>query len=335
MVLPADKGTALVVLDTKEYEAKCLNLLSDKDTYEPLKKDPTSTLQRQLIEKLKRMKKSGNLSEQEYQRMRPSGNKSPAPKFYGLPKIHKEGTPFRGIVSSCGSLAYGTAKELARILKHLIGQNGHNVDNTKDFVDRIMTRRLEDGEVQVSFDVTNLFGKVPISKALTVTRERLENDPTLKDRTKLTVDQIIELLKFCLENTYFTFHGKFYKQNFGAAMGSPVSPVIANIFMEDFEVTAIQSASTPPKCWDRYVDDMYTIVKEDKVDELHKHITDIEDSISFTKEPATADGSVPFLDTKCIPQPDGSIKTVVYRKLTCTDYMSSGTLITPLVQNSQ
>ncbi len=56
MVLPADKGTALVVLDTKEYEAKCLNLLSDTDTYEPLKKDPTASLQRQLIEKLKAIK---------------------------------------------------------------------------------------------------------------------------------------------------------------------------------------------------------------------------------------------------------------------------------------
>ena len=249
--------------------------------------------------------------------MRPSGNKSSAPKFYGLPKIHKEGTPFRSIVSSCGSLFYGTAKELTRILKPLIGHNGHNVNNTKDSVDRINTRQLSDGEIQVPFDVSNLFGNVNIDKALKVIRARLEGDPTLKDRTSLTVGQIIELLEFCLRNTYFTFHGKFYKQKFGAAMGSPVSPVVANLFMEDFEITAIQSAPTPPKCWDRYVDDTYTIVKSDKVDKLHAHINDIEDSISFTKEPATEDGSAPFLDTKCIPQPNhanGSIHTVVYRK---------------------
>ncbi len=232
MILPADKGTALVVLDTKEYEAKCLNLLSDTETYEKLKEDPTSSLQRQLIEKLKAMKNSGNLSEQQYKQMRPTGNKSPAPKFYGLPKIHKEGTPFRSIVSSCGSLSHGTAKELTRILKPLIGQNGHNINNTKDFVDRISSRQLSDGEIQVSFDVSNLFGNVNIDKALSVIRTRLENDPTLKDRTALTVDQIIELLEFCLRNTYFTFHGQYYKQKFGAAMGSPVSPVVANIFME-------------------------------------------------------------------------------------------------------
>ncbi len=57
----------------------------------------------------------------------------------------------------------------------------------------------------------------------------------------------------------------------------------------------------------------------DKVSELHDHINGIEDSITFTKEPATGDGSVPFLDTKCIPQPDGTIHTVVYRKPTHTD----------------
>ena len=103
-VLPADKGTALVVMDSKEYDAKCLKFLSDKDTYEPLDYDPTTSLQKQLIDKLKAIKKSGNISKAKYSQMRPSGNKSHAPKFYGLPKIHKEGNPLRNIVASCGSL---------------------------------------------------------------------------------------------------------------------------------------------------------------------------------------------------------------------------------------
>ncbi len=321
-VLPADKGTAMVVMDSKEYDAKCLKMLSDKDTYEVIKKgDPTASLQRQLIDKLKAIKKSGNLSDSKYSQMRPSGNKSPAPKFYGLPKIHKDGTPLRGIVSSCGSLSYPTAKELARILGPLVGKNGHGVKNTKDFVDRIVTRTLSDGEEQVSFDVTNLFGNVKVKRALSVARKRLENDKTLKERTDMTVDQIMDLLEFCLSNTYFVFHGVYYRQKFGAAMGSPVSPIVANLFMEDFELEAISTAPSPPKCWDRYVDDTYAIVNKDNVDTLHQHINHNmnEPTIKFTKEPASEDGSVPFLDTKCIPQPDGSIRTVVYRKPTHTD----------------
>ncbi len=89
--------------------------------------------------------------------------------------------------------------------------------------------------------------------------------------------------------------------------------------MEDFESNAIRSVPCPPKCWDRYVDDTYAIVNKDTESELHQHINAQEPSIKFLKEIPGQDGSVPFLDTKCVPQPDGSIHTVVYRKPTYTD----------------
>ena len=58
------------------------------------------------------------------------------PKFYGLPKIHKPGTPLRPIVSSCGSATYGVAKELAKILKPLVGKSPHHISSTQDFVEQ-------------------------------------------------------------------------------------------------------------------------------------------------------------------------------------------------------
>ena len=50
------------------------------------------------------------------------------PKFYGLPKIHKPDKPLRPIVSSCGSVTYGVAKELAKILKPLVGKSPHHIN---------------------------------------------------------------------------------------------------------------------------------------------------------------------------------------------------------------
>ena len=55
------------------------------------------------------------------------------------------------------------------------------------------------------------------------------------ERTVLTVEDIIQLLEFCLKNTYFSFQDQFYEQGEGAAMGSPVSPIVANLYMEYFE----------------------------------------------------------------------------------------------------
>ena len=62
----------------------------------------------------------------------------------------------------------------------------------------------------------------------------------------MTVKHISFLLEFCLENTYFSFQGRFYEKTQGAAMGSPISPKVANLFMEDLEVQAINTSPNPP-----------------------------------------------------------------------------------------
>ena len=56
----------------------------------------------------------------------------------------------------------------------------------------------------------------------------------------------MELLEFCLHNTYFSFQNKFYEQVEGAAMGSPISLIVANLYMEYFEGKALKSAANPP-----------------------------------------------------------------------------------------
>ena len=68
---------------------------------------------------------------------------------------------------------------------------------------------------------------------------------TLWDRTVLSVQNIIELLGFCLHNTYFSFQNKFYKQVEGTAMGSLVSPIVADLYKEHFDREVLQSASIP------------------------------------------------------------------------------------------
>ena len=75
----------------------------------------------------------------------------------------------------------------------------------------------------------------------------------------------------------------------------------------------------PSKMWKRYVDDTCVILSSTSKDEFFHHINSIDPRIQFTSEDSKPDGSIPFLDSLVMPQPDGSIKTTVFKKPTHTD----------------
>ena len=89
---------------------------------------------------------------------------------------------------------------------------------------------------------------------------------------------------------------------FGAAMGSPVSPLLANLFMEWLEKQAIATAPVEckPQCWKRYVDDVLELIKKGQVRNLTDQINTIDftGSIKFTYE--EEDKQIPFLDTHLV-----------------------------------
>ena len=160
---------------------------------------------------------------------------------------------------------------------------------------------------------------VPVPAALDIINNKLQQDADLPNRTNMAAVNITEVLHFCLSNTYFIFQGVFYEQTKGAAMGSPVSPIVANIFMESFETRAISTALHPPKFWRRYVDDTCVIQDQLHKDEFLNHINSVDNAIQSTVEEAKEDGSIPFLDTPITPEQNGTFSIGVYRKSTQTD----------------
>ena len=178
--------------------------------------------------------------------MYPTGAVSP--KFYWLPKIHKPGIPLRPIISSTGTVTYNTTKELSKILKPLVGLSSHHVHNIRDFIDHIKDVLLRQGKCIISYDVTALFTSVPIQPVLNIKQQRLATDQDLQKRTIMTIKHIINLLEFCLNSTSFVFQGQCYQEMEGAAMGSPLSPIVANIFMEHFEKEALETTPHPTVC---------------------------------------------------------------------------------------
>ena len=160
---------------------KAKALLDDTNTCKPITTDLTTKLKNRLIKILKMMKGEEKIDENTYGKIYPTG--ASAPKFYGLPKIHKEDVPLRPIVSSIGSVTYEVAKELSRILKPLVGNSIHHVNNSQEFAEEIRNIKLERGKCLTSFDVTALYTFIPVAGAIEVIKRRWEQDTGLPRRT--------------------------------------------------------------------------------------------------------------------------------------------------------
>ena len=95
---------------------------------------------------------------------------------------------------------------------------------------------------------------------------------------------------------------------------------MANLYMEKFEVKALSTSPTP-RVWKRYVDDTFKVIKTIHKSEFLEHNNFIDQCIQFTQvtRVTRVNGSMSFLDTVVIPQPDGRLETTVYRKSTHTD----------------
>ena len=328
VVLTADKGVTMVIMDQEDYTNKAQALLQDTNTYKVLPKDPTPQLKNKLITLLKDIKQTGGLTTQKYKQLYPTS--AVPPKFYGLPKIHKTGTPLIPIVSSRGSIIYGVAKVLSHIIKPLVGQSPHHLKNTQHFIQHLQGKKLEPGDMITSYDVKALFTSVPVQPSIQIVQQRLQQDNTVPQRTSMSIAQITLLLEFCLTHTYFLFQGKYYEQVQGAAMGSPMSALIANIFMEEFEVKALHSFPHPPSLWLRFVDDTFVINKAEHSQDLLQHINSQDPHIQFTVEP-TQQNSLPFLDTLVTIEPDNTFSTTVYPPTWINTY--TGTVTTTSQQS--
>ena len=112
--LTVDKEMAMVVTGKEDFTGKAISLLADSNTYSLITKDPTTKFKNNLSQTLRDIKNQEGLSDHIYRKVYHTS--AVPPKFYGLSKIHKVGTPLRPIVSSMGYIRYKVAKELANII---------------------------------------------------------------------------------------------------------------------------------------------------------------------------------------------------------------------------
>ncbi|XP_071576008.1 uncharacterized protein [Temnothorax nylanderi] len=278
-VTRADKDQVTVIMDRDEYLEKMTELLNDESTYKKLKKDPIKQISSKLNELVRSWRDGGIIENVVYRRLNcTNGN---LPRCYGLPKIHKNGFPLRIIVSALGSPLYNVASFLHEHLQSSIRTPESHIKDSWSFVKEINNIEIKADEVLVSLDVTALFTNIPKELILKAIEKRWQD---ISKITKLSLPQFLHAIELVLRSTSFSFNGNTYEQIFGSPMGSPLSPVLADIVMEDLETHCLASLDFCLSFFRRYVDDVIAIIPKDKIGDVLTVFNNYHPRLKFTHE---------------------------------------------------
>ena len=316
----ADKGNATVIMTQDQYN-KILEHL-DMDCYTPLKKDPTDSLTRKLDMVLKKLLKENKINKPFYNSCRTMNPRRP--QLYGLPKIHKSGNPIRPIVSFYNTPLSALHKQLSYILKPLT-ISPLRLKDSYDFVDHLSSSSDPDYSYYCSLDVKSLYTSCDMRLAAKTVLDKLHEDSSLLP-DNVTVDAVYTLLNFSLDNSYFQYSDKLYKQTTGGPMGSPLTIALAEIRVTETEQLALNTSSKPPKYYRHFVDDGFGhFTDKQNATDFLKHINGLTNDLQYTIEYPAANGSIPYLDV--LIHCDNT--TSVYRKPIHTDLYTHYSLSTP------
>ena len=213
-------------------------------------------------------------------------------KFKKFNESSNSFTKLRPILSSIGTLNYNLARFLCDLCSPLV-PNDYFCQDTVTFVCQIKNANISK-KCLVSYDVTSLFISILIQEIIDIATNLIFNhNPNLN----ITKKEHKKLFLFVTSDTHFMFNGKFYNQIDGVAMGSPLAPVLAKIFMGFNESKWLNEYNVnKPKSYLRYVDDILAASHKEQ-DSLNflNYLNKRHPNIKFTIE-KQINHSIDFLD---------------------------------------
>ena len=336
VVSKADKGNAVVIQNRHDYMKKVSDILNTGGKFTKLLQDPTIEREKRVQNNLRYLWRSRHLDEKVLERIQPCGSRPGV--LYGLPKVHKQGAPIRPIISAVQTYNYKLAKYLDEILKPIV-DNEMMLTDTYDFVNKASNLNVTTDKRMVSFDVESLFTNIPTKETIEIilnlthgpAKVRNEKGNLIKSKVTfhgLTRTDLERMLVVCTQESHFQFNGEFYDQIDGVAMGSPLGPLFANVFMSDFERRHKNKLhELGVNQWWRYVDDVFATLSDNSdAKAILDFLNEQHHNIRFTIEHEDK-GRLPFLDT-CVYRAFDSYRTTVYRKKTFTGVYLKWTSLT-------
>ncbi len=222
-------------------------------------------------------------------------------RLYWLRKVHKSPHQLRPIVS-CSS---GPTQKLSQLCNSYLRDYLQNVPSLVTYSTEVV-RVIEQLHIPpegrkslilATLDVRALYPSIPHGVGIALAlQQAIPTDPPVSPNHSLK-SMLKTMLKLILTGNTFQFAGKTFKQIKGIAMGTPVAPTLANLFMGKLESAALNNWSgTQPLIWLRYIDDILTLFPgtEEELQQLLTHLNAQLNTIKFTLE--SSRHKIDFLD---------------------------------------
>lgn len=285
----SDKGAHTVVLDANDYD-NALNAMLNDGNYEQINDNP-------LMKLIHLERKFVNIFKKNH-RVNPfaRGLYEPAtlilPKFYGLPKIHKETFCLRPITAMNMSPGYFTGKVFNHMINMVFPQTGHHIKDSYDAKGQIDEIVLNDDEVLVSYDVVSMYTNIPRELAKDILMSGADRFYRAFGIGRRILEGIIDFLLY--KCTIFTALGKTYKQLNGLPMGGSISTNLARLVMDAIINRTLQ-LTNEISFVKVFVDDTIAVIKSGSHDNVKGILNSIFPGITFTCE-LEKNNSINFLN---------------------------------------
>ena len=318
LITKPNKGAGVVILNKNDYNDKMKTILNDTTKFLDIgpvtNKDHTAKIESRIQRRLLQLRKECPISKQVYKAIRPTG--SQRLPMYGLPKIHKKHVPLRPILSMTGSTQHQLAKWLTSLLQPVLQNLSSNcVSDSFTFVKEVRKFTFSPSSVFLcSFDISSLFTNVPLVETIEICSDALYNDDSMAPSFPHNI--FVELMQLATSSVEFSFNNNMHRQIDGVAMGSPLGPGLANIFV-GYQEAKLLNIAKRPLVYFRYVDDTFAVFNnEEDCNTFFIHLNSLHPTLRFTYE-KESNHSLSFLNV-LVERHDLKFLTSVYRKPTFT-----------------
>jgi hypothetical protein len=313
----ADKGGAVVVQNCEDYIREGQRQLNNQLHYRQLPEDTTPEITVKSNTIVTDLERKGYIDKQTSKWAMTDTYNVQCHRFYTLPKIHKSttNTPGRPIVSGVN----GPTEKLSKLVDHWLQDSVKEVPSyirdTTHMLNNIEQWNQQYGPFPentklVTIDVVGLYTNIPHADMKEAIREHYREDGP-------PAETVVEVADHVLDNNVFSFEDTYYQQIHGTAMGTPMAPSVANLFMASLEYKLLEQSPVDiqREFWKRFIDDIFLLWMgtDEELASFMEFINSFHPTIKFTHQSSSE--KVSFLDIS-ISLENGFLQTDLFTKPT-------------------